>query len=144
MSPLPFWYDLRSLYLRPPIKGLEGVHQDDLLEKYWARDKDGRKVELTGLIAVHVDDLIVTGAATFKTALTKMKGKLSFGKWYVKEFDNLGRHVKQAEGFTIRISQPGYAGRVPGVPISKAELQPVSEATRADLRRTAGALASKV
>ena len=110
---------------------------------YWARDNDGQKLELTGLIAVHVDDLIVAGATAFEAVLTKMKGKLSFGKWYVKEFDYLGRHVKQAEDFTIRISQPDYAGRVPGVPISKAELlledQPVSETTRADFRRTAGA-----
>ena len=58
---------------------------------YWARDNDGRKWELTGLIAVQVDDLIVAGATAFEAALTKMRGKLSFGKWYVKEFDYLGR-----------------------------------------------------
>lgn len=110
---------------------------------YWARDSEGNKTQLMGLLAVHVDDLIIAGSVAFENILTRMKGKLSFGKWYVKEFDYLGKHVKQQDDFTVRLSQPNYPDKIPGVPINKSELQqdetPVTEQTREDLRRTAGA-----
>ena len=139
-APGLWWRQLRSVLVEP---GLEEMTVMQCVFMYWARDSHGNKKELIDLVAVHVDDLIICGSATFEAVLTRMKSKLSFGTWFTKEFDYLGRHVKQMDDFSIRISQPNYPEKIPGVPISKAELplddQPVSETTREDLRRTAGA-----
>ena len=129
--------DFRALYLRPPKEGLEGVHQNDLLEMrkgvyglcnaprlwwrrlrevllelgfvemrmmqcvfmYWASDHQGNRKQLMGVLAVHVDDLIICGSVVFESVLARLKEKLTFGKWYVREFDYLGRHVKQLSNF---------------------------------------------
>ena len=47
---------------------------------YWARDNEGNKTELMGVLAVHVDDIIIAGTVTFEAVITRMKGKLSFRK----------------------------------------------------------------
>lgn len=172
--------DFRALYLRPPKEGLEGVHQNDLLEMrkgvyglrnaprlwrrrlrevllelgfvemrmmqcvfmYWASDHQGNRKQLMGVLAVHVDDLIICGSVVFESVLARLKEKLTFGKWYVREFDYLGRHVKQLSNFFIELSQPDYPDKIPKVPITREQLnkegEPVTEETRADLRRTAG------
>ena len=69
-----------------------------------------------GVLAVHVDDLVIAGC---------------------------GRHVKQRQDFRIEISQPNYPEKIPKVPITKEQLNQeemeVTEETRADLRKTAGA-----
>lgn len=110
---------------------------------YWTKDSEGKRRELIGIIAVHVDDLIVAGSPSFESVLTRMKSRLSFGKWYHQEFDYLGRHVKQNKDFSVHISQPSYPEKIPFVPITKTQLaqddQAVTEQTREDLRRTAGA-----
>ena len=33
-----------------------------------------------GVLAVHVDDIIIAGTVTFEAVITRMKGKLSFRK----------------------------------------------------------------
>jgi hypothetical protein len=47
-----------------------------------------------GVLAVHVDDLVIAGGSTLEPILGKLTEKLTFGKWFVREFDSLGRHVK--------------------------------------------------
>ena len=174
-------FDRRSLFLKPPKEGLEGVREGEVLEMqkgvyglcnaprlwwrrlrevlvqlgleemkmmqcvfmYWARDADGNRKELMGIIAVHVDDLVISGCVTFEKILDRLKTQLTFGKWFVREFDYLGRHVRQRDDFAIEISQPNYPDKIPKVPISQKQLdeesKPVDEQTREDLRRTAGA-----
>ena len=174
-------FDRRSLFLKPPKEGLEGVREGEVLEMqkgvyglcnaprlwwrrlrevlvqlgleemkmmqcvfmYWVRDADGNRKELMGIIAVHVDDLLISGCVTFEKILDRLKTQLTFGKWFVREFDYLGRHVRQRDDFAIEISQPNYPDKIPKVPISQKQLdeesKPVDEQTREDLRRTAGA-----
>lgn len=51
--------------------------------------------------------------------------------------------MKQLDDFSVKISNPDHADKIPGVLISKQQLnsehEPVSETTRQDRRRTAGA-----
>lgn len=109
----------------------------------WACDHNGHRRELMGLLAVHVDDIIISGAVVFESVLTKLKQRLTFGKWWIREFTYLGRQVKQRSDFSIDISQSTYADKIPSVPITREQIandsQEVTEQTREDLRRTAGA-----
>ena len=66
---------------------------------YGARDSFGNKTKLMGVVAVHVDDLIITGRSPFEAVLTKMKNQLTFGKWFVREFDYLGASCEAEGGF---------------------------------------------
>ena len=71
------------------------------------------------------------------------KQSLTFGKRFVGQFENTGRTVRQADDFSIYVSQKNYSNKVPYVPVSSEQLkcpdQPVNEDTRAALRNTAGA-----
>ena len=139
-APRLWWRRLRQVLNQI---GFEEMRMLPCVFVYWARDAVGSRKQLMGLLAVHVDDMVVAGSSEFEKILTALKGELSFGKWYVREFDFLGRHLRQLDDFSIEISQPLYADKVPRVPVSKEQLAnedtPVSEETRADLRRTAGA-----
>lgn len=139
-APRLWWRRLRQVLTQI---GFTEMHMLPCVFVYWARDAGGERKQLMGLLAVHVDDMVVAGSAEFETVLTAMKGELSFGKWYVREFDFLGRHLRQREDFGIEISQPSYAEKIPRVPVTRAQLAQedlkVTEETRADLRRTAGA-----
>ena len=135
-----WWRRLRQVLVQ---LGFEEMRMMQCVFMYWARDSFGNKTKLMGLVAVHVDDRMITGCSTFEAVLTKMKSQLTFGKWFVREFDYLGRHVKQRADFAIEISQPNYPEKIPKIPISKKQLleddKEVTPETRGDLRRTAGA-----
>ena len=139
-APRLWWRRLRQVLTQ---LGFAEMHMLPCVFVYWARDSSGERKQLMGLLAVHVDDMVVAGSAEFEKVLVSLKGELSFGKWYVREFDFLGRHLRQREDFGIEISQPLYADKIPKVPVSRAQLAQedlaVTEETRADLRRTAGA-----
>ena len=109
---------------------------------YWARNAEGQPTRLIGIMAVHVDDLITAGNAQYETVLTSLRAKLSFGKWEQRTFEYTGRLISQDSDFSIRISQPHYAGKIPLVPISREQIrndsQPITDETLADMRRTTG------
>ena len=109
---------------------------------YWARDASGKAVFLSGILAVHVDDLITVGNREFEKVLANLKGQLTFGKWYQREFDYTGKHIKQLDDYSIKFGQPHYSDRIPLVPISKEQVQHdtqlITDQTLGDLRRTAG------
>ena len=139
-APRLWWRRLRQVLIE---LGFVEMRMMQCVFMYWACDQDGKRQQLMGALAVHVDDIIICGSVVFEKVLKRLKEKLTFGKWYVREFDYLGRHVKQNDNFAIELSQPHYPEKVPRVPISKEQLeqddQPVTEVTRADLRKTAGA-----
>ena len=109
----------------------------------WTCDENAKPVSLMGILAVHVDDVIIAGNELFENILTRLKQSLTFGKWFTGQFEYTGRTVRQAEDFSIYISQKNYSNKVPYVPVSSEQLkcpdEPVDEVTRAALRKTAGA-----
>ena len=46
----------------------------------WNYDSDAKPVSLQGVLAVHVDDVILAGDPLFERVLTKLKQQLTFGK----------------------------------------------------------------
>ncbi len=108
----------------------------------WHRDKNGNKIKLSGILALHVDDLLITGDSHFEHTINQLKQMVSFGKWFNKEFDYTGRHIKQLDDFSVEISQPAYAAKIPRVPINKEQIakeeMATTEQTKGDLRKTAG------
>ena len=107
---------------------------------YWACDHNGTKRELMGTLAVDADNIIICGSVVFESVLTKLKQRLTLGKWWIREFTYLGRQVKQKTDFTVEISQPSFAEKIPAVPINLEQIandtQAVTGQTREDLRRT--------
>ena len=139
-DPRLWWRRLREVLVSLRFTELKMI---SCVFAYWACDQNGTRRELMGMLAVHVDDIIICGSVVFESVLTKLKQRLTFGKWWIREFTYLGRQVKQSTDFTVEISLPSYAEKIPAVPISREQIandtQEVAEQTREDLRRTAGA-----
>ena len=92
-APRLWWRRLRWVLTEV---GFEEMEMMQCVFVYWARDVQGNKrsLSLMGVLAVHVDDLVIAGGSTLEPILGKLTEKLTFGKWFVREFDSLGRHVK--------------------------------------------------
>ena len=67
----------------------------------WNFDEHANPVSLEGILADHVDDVILTGDDLFEKVLVKLKQQLTFGKWYHREFEYTGRTIRQAENGDI-------------------------------------------
>lgn len=75
---------------------------------------------LQGLIALHVDDMIVGGTDQFhEQVLSRLKQRFPFKHWHVGSGKFLGRMLKQQEDGSIVIDQTDYANTVESIKISK-------------------------
>ena len=75
--------------------------------------------ELKGLLALHVDDMIVSGAGPgFQRALAMLREKLPFRKWKTREGEFCGSQLKQLVDGTIEVSQEEFPAKMKMVKIS--------------------------
>ena len=76
--------------------------------------------QLQGIIAFHVDDLIMGGSQAFhETVLGALRARFPFKHWVQGEAKFLGRRLRQREDFSIVCDQEEYASQVRSVHISK-------------------------
>ena len=135
-APRFWWRRLREILL-----GL-GFQEMKLLPcVFVSRDADG---VVNGLLAVHVDDVILCGDedGTFGEMVAQLRKSLKFGKWEETEFEYTGRHIRQAADFSVYVSQPNYADmsieRIP-TQTKRAHSDPCTAQEKGLLRSIAGA-----
>ena len=76
--------------------------------------------KLSGVIAFHVDDLIMGGGSRFEQeVLGALKERFPFKHWVTGEAKFLGRRLRQLSDFSIVSDQEAYAGQVRSVPIGR-------------------------
>ena len=110
-APLRWWKSLEKTF-----KSL-GMTQSQLdpCIFYWY-DRSG----LSGVIACHVDDLLIGGSANFATqVIDPLKKIYPFKHWKFGQSEFLGRALTQREDFSIVIDQREYANKVKVANISK-------------------------
>ena len=74
---------------------------------------------LHGVVALHVDDMLIAGTLEFETVLTQLRGRYPFKHWKERQGDFLGRKIKQYDDFSIEVDQSSYAKEVKTAIISK-------------------------
>ena len=75
---------------------------------------------LEGILAFHVDDLIMGGSSDFhQCVLSKLKARFPFKRWSEGKANFLGRKLRQLPDFSIVCDQEEYASQVASVFISK-------------------------
>ncbi len=110
-APLRWWKSLSST-----IRQL-GMKQSELdpCIFYWFHNK-----QLAGVIAAHVDDLLLGGSAEFLEKIVKpLKETYPFKHWKMHQSEFLGRRLSQNNDFSITIDQQDYANNVRSANISK-------------------------
>lgn len=60
---------------------------------------------LHGVIALHVDDMLIAGTMEFETILTQLRKRYLFKHWKERQGDFLGRKIKQHDDFSIEVDQ---------------------------------------
>ena len=76
--------------------------------------------QLKGVIAFHVDDLVMGGSAEFhECVLTKLRARFPFKRWSEGQANFLGRRLRQLPDFSIVCDQQEYASQVASIYISR-------------------------
>ena len=84
---------------------------------FYSRKRNG---ELKGVIAFHVDDLLIGGCQEFyNEEFERLKGRYSFKHVKHGEGEFLGKMLKQNEDFSIGIQQREYAETLKCIQITK-------------------------
>lgn len=101
--------------------------------------------DLIGVIAVHVDDMIMGGNEEFnQRILIPLRQKYPFKHWHEGKGTFLGKELLQLENGDIQIQQREYALNVKGVeiaPARKKELDsPTTEGEKQQMRAVLGAI----
>ena len=108
---------------------------------YYAWDKG----ELIGSLAIHVDDLIVTGNQQFqKDYVDVLRKMFPFKHWKTNSGDFLGRFVKKNEDGSITVSQEEYCEKLKTIELTRERRRQkeasLVEKEKSQLRGVAGAL----
>lgn len=77
------------------------------------------RARLCGVIALHVDDMLIAGTNEFEEVPTRLKQRYPFKHWKERQGDFLGRKIKQHDDFSIEVDQSNYAKEVKTAMISK-------------------------
>ena len=118
-----------------------GMKQSDLdpCVYFWYADD-----RLQGLIALHVDDMIMCGSDLFhETVLSQLRVRYPFKHWKAGGGKFLGRMLTQRSGGSIVCSQKEYAEHVETISLTKERRkqkdEPVTPSERKKLRGVIGA-----
>ncbi len=146
------WLLLKSLYgLRSAPKSwwlsLTNFLKNDLGFEQCSHDvalftlrKEGT---LHGIIAIHVDDMLVTGDSVFKQSLKRLSERFKFGSEQWDNFLHLGiRYQRNSEG-VIEMSQTAYIEKIDALEVNnnvEEDNNPLSASDEHELRATIGAL----
>ena len=77
-------------------------------------------MQVTGVLGVHVDDMIMSVLNGKKAVLDALHKSFTWGsEWESREFTFVGRHIKQHDDWTLTVDQESY---VKEVPITKLSL----------------------
>ena len=102
-APLRWW---KSITTTLKMLGMKQSEMDPCVF-YWFWDS-----QLAGVVALHVDDMVISGNQHFKANVTdKLRNKYPFKHWVEKEGSFLGRKLKQHGDFSITIDQKDYANK---------------------------------
>jgi hypothetical protein len=101
--------------------------------------------QLHGILGMHVDDDLSTGADYFfQNIVPRLKKRFVFGKWYVDKFVHCGREISRREDGAAIVKQINYAKGLEKINITreraKHEDQEVTEVERSALRSGNGKL----
>ena len=132
-APLRWW---RSITATLKMLGMKQSEMDPCVFIYFHNN------QLAGLIALHVDDMVVSGDSHFKAEVTdKLRNKYPFKHWVEKEGNFLGRKLRQQDDFSITIDQKEYANKVKTIEISKERRKQKEESiTNKELQQFRGVL----
>ena len=110
-APLRWWKSLERT-----LKNLDMQQSElDPCIFYWYKQN-----VLQGVMAVHVDDLLIGGSNDFLSEVVEpLKAKYPFKHWKTGQSDFLGRNLVQNADFSICIDQKEYANNVKPAIISK-------------------------
>ena len=76
-------------------------------------------LKITGVLGVHVDDMIMSVLPGREAALEALRGSFEWGSaWETKEFTFVGRHIKQHDDWSLTVDQASYVAEVPITKIS--------------------------
>ena len=131
------WYDK----LRKSLEsiGFQKSKLDSCLYYAW----EGQ--QLIGSLAVHVDDLIVTGNTSFHRHYVDVLRKMfPFKHWKTNAGDFLGRYIVKKDDGSITVSQEEYCEKLKTIELSRERRRqkdsPLVEKEKSQLRGVAGAL----
>ena len=75
---------------------------------------------LHGVIALHVDDMVLGGSDVFlESIVRRMREKFPFKHWITKQGEFLGRQLCQIDDYSIVTDQKACAKRVKTIQVSK-------------------------
>jgi hypothetical protein len=97
---------------------------------------------LSGTIALHVDDMILGGDRFFQEhVLKRLRETYPFKHWVQKKGEFLGRRLARKEDFSIEVDQQHYSNSVQTIFISKdRRKEKESRVTDAELKAFRGVL----
>jgi len=97
---------------------------------------------LHGVIAIHVDDMLVTGDSVFKETLKRLNDRFKFGSEQWKIFIHLGIRYQRHPDGVIETSQSDYINKIESVQTDTSvdEMNPLSASEQQKLRAVIGTL----
>ncbi|CAE7560935.1 GIP [Symbiodinium sp. CCMP2456] len=85
-------------------------------------------MKVTGVLGVHVDDMIMSVLHGREAALEALKNSFEWGSaWESKEFTFVGRHIKQHEDWSLTVDQASYVAEVPITKINMSAEEKLSD-----------------
>ena len=72
-----------------------------------------------GISGVALDDIAAGGDEVWEQAISKLKQRITFGRWEVEKEKFCSREVVQAADGSMRVAQPAYTKSLDFVPLGK-------------------------
>ena len=100
-----------------------------LMKEKVGLDGDGKdKMKVTAVLGIHVDDLIMSALNGHEHHLSEVRGSFAWGnEWEYREFNFVGRRIKQLPDGSITVDQSDYVAEVPLTKVSLPDHEKLDE-----------------